>query len=651
MNKKRVVFSCVLTFSLCLLITGFTYAYWRLTYTQTGINKVISSCFSMELANEKNSITLDNAYPISDEKGKALTPYSFTITNTCNLFASYTINLEMLEGTTLDSKYVKTIINSEAITNLNSLESTDTSIEGATESRVLFKGSLGSGDSTDYTLRIWMDGDTPPTEDTMNKIFQGKITVTAEVSTYSPVENGFTNLAEALLVNEYQTTSLDVAKERIASKQEVDLTKTAPIIEWQPLTENSIQSLSITKADPFVVGTYNIVEKTSKILLGKSYSFSPETGYYSIEEKDYYNPVDVDYSSDTYYLCGSSITATVNNSLSYWDGTSCSIIYKVMSLDSVNSSTITLSDGDSVATKIYTFKVYKMYETELESDKSDKGLYEALDDYGTTYYYRGNVTNNYVRFGGFYWRVVRINGDGSIRILYAGTTSSKEESLIVEANKYSLLKGSPSYIGYMYSNSVNSSYDDNIKNENDSNIKTKLDNWYKNNIFDKGYSSYIADSGFCKDRSIAPDSPGSGATADKVTYYASRYRVMNYIPTFNCSSIFNDLFTLNGNSKGNEKLTYPIGLLTVDELAYAGLSYGYLNKMSYTYSTQSYWTMSPSYYNSDNAMPGIWLAFNEGNFGGANTFYVYGIRPVINLKADTEISGGIGTANDPFIVK
>ena len=285
MNKKKVM---IMLISILLLIIGvvtFSYAYWRLIYTQTGVNKVISSCFSMELANEKNSITLDSAYPISDEKGKALTPYSFTITNTCDLFASYTINLEMLEGTTLDSKYVKTMINSEAIANLNSLETTDTSIEGATESRVLFKGSLGSGDSIDYTLRIWMDSETPPTEDTMNKIFQGKITVTAEVSTYSPVENGFTNLAEALLVNEYQTTSLEVAKNKIASKQEVDTTKTAPIIDWQPITSTTTQKLDITKADPSVVGTYNIHENASKILLGTSYTFDSTTGYYTLEER------------------------------------------------------------------------------------------------------------------------------------------------------------------------------------------------------------------------------------------------------------------------------------------------------------------------------------------------------------------------------
>ena len=321
-NKKIILLSASLLLGIIVMV-GVTYAYWRITYQATSVNKIVSSCFSMELTNEKNNITLEDAYPISDEKGKSLTPYSFTITNTCDLFASYTINLEMLSGTTLDSKYVKTMINSEAIANLNNLETTDTSIEGATESRVLFKGSLGAGDSTDYTLRIWMDSDTPFNEDSMNKVFQSKITVTAEVSTYSPVENGFTNLAEALLVNEYQTTSIDVAKNKIASKQEVDFTKTAPIIEWQPITSNNTQTITSTKVDSSEVGNYNITTNATKIVFAKSYSFNSSTGYYTLGDTEYYDPASVDYTQTDYYFCGSSITSTTNNTVSYSDITTC----------------------------------------------------------------------------------------------------------------------------------------------------------------------------------------------------------------------------------------------------------------------------------------------------------------------------------------
>ena len=652
MNRKKIIIILPAIFLLIIFAITFSYAYWKLTYQATSVNKIVSSCFSMELTNEKNNIILDSAYPISDEKGKSLTPYSFTITNTCDLFASYTINLEMLEGTTLDSKYIKTMINSEEIINLNSLETTDPSIEGATESRVLFKGSLGSGDSTDYTLRIWMDSDTPPIEDTMNKIFQGKITVTAEVSTYSPVENGFTNLAEALLVNEYQTTSLDVAKNKITSKQEVDFSKTAPIIEWQILTSTTTQELNIIKADPSVVGTYNIAENAAKVLLGKSYSFDSTTGYYELEDTAYYNLNDLDYSSNNYYICDSSISVTTDNSLTYWDGTSCSVMYKINSLSSIINSTITLSGGDSVGTLKYTFNVYKYSEVEVESDKSDKGLYKDVDDYGDSYYYRGNVTNNYVKFGGFYWRFIRVNGDGSIRLLYAGNTLNAESSnLIIGTSQFNSVKNNPTYVGYMYSNTLDSSYEETISNDNNSTIKNKLDEWYKNNILDTGYASYIADSGFCNDRSVSINSSGKGATSNETTDYASYYRLVNNNPTFICSNMTNDLFTLPENTVGNGKLTYPIGLITIDELVYAGSARGSLNKMNYTYSSQIYWTMSPNAFSSYNDAAYIYRAGGDGSISNYMVTISTGVRPVINLKYDTEISGGIGTKNDPFIIK
>ena len=649
-NKTLIITLSVLL--ICAIVAGISYAYWKTTYVANNINKINSSCFSMELTNEKNNIVIESTYPITDEKGKTLTPYSFTITNTCDLFASYTINLEMLEGTTLNSKYIKTMINSEAIANLASLPTKDVTVDGAIESRVLFSGSLGAGDSVDYTFRLWMDYDTPLTEESMNKNFQSKITVTSEVSTYSPVENGFTNLAEALLVNEYQTTSLDVAKNKISSKQTVDTTKTAPIIDWQPFTSTTAENLAIKKADPSIVGTYNIHANAAKIIFGKSYEFNSETGYYTLKDWSSYNPTTLDYLSADYYICSSTITVTATNSLTYTDQESCSTMYKIKNLETITDSEVTLSGGDNVAIKIYTFKVYKMSETELESDKSDKGLYQGTDDDGVTYFYRGNISNNYVKFAENYWRVIRINGDGNIRLLYAGKTPNAEGSdLSIGSSKYNVERSNPTYLGYMFSNTLNTSYEDTIKNDNDSTIKTAIDEWYKTNIVDNGYSSYIADSGFCNDRSIASDSPGTGATSTERTYYAPRYRVMNHVPSFSCPNATNDLFTLSSNTKGNGKLIYPIGLVTIDELAFAGISYGYLNKMSYTYSSQDYWTISPNYFNTASTSSHGWRAIADGSVNYFNVVGSFGVRPVINLKADTEITGGIGTKNDPFIIK
>ena len=109
-------------------------------------------------------INLQNAYPVYDEEGKTLTPYSFTITNTCNMSASYMVQLEMTETSTLPTEYIRAMINNEAILNLNEYEeSTEYVNKETTEARILARGSLGNGDSEDYTLRLWIDSDVDQT--------------------------------------------------------------------------------------------------------------------------------------------------------------------------------------------------------------------------------------------------------------------------------------------------------------------------------------------------------------------------------------------------------------------------------------------------------------------------------------------------------
>ena len=127
---------------------------------------------------------------------------------------------------------------------------------------------------------------------------------------------------------------------------------------------------------------------------------------------------------DYYFIQGGmSVGGTDNiNSTNRANGVT---IYLIKKLSEVRKVDAELSSGTIVPTNYYVFDVYPLSEVEMESDKSDKGLYESVDDYGTTYYYRGNVTNNYVKFAGYYWRVIRINGDGSIRLLFAGTDPSK----------------------------------------------------------------------------------------------------------------------------------------------------------------------------------------------------------------------------------
>ena len=178
MNKK--VLLVVLGVLLCLTLgVGVSYAYYLVTVKQSNSNVVKSSCLSLAIANEENVIKLEKQIPIRNSEGKDLTPYTFTITNTCSSFISYSLNLEELEGSTLASKYIMTMVNDKSYVNMASLSSTDKYYDSSVEARVLVTGSLGAKASVDYSLRLWMDEDTPLTSDAMNKSFRSKVVVVA----------------------------------------------------------------------------------------------------------------------------------------------------------------------------------------------------------------------------------------------------------------------------------------------------------------------------------------------------------------------------------------------------------------------------------------------------------------------------------------
>ena len=657
-NKKTVLIITVILIVLLGTI-GISYAYWILTYTQTGVNKVATSCFSLSLSNEKNNINLANAYPILDEEGKKLTPYSFTITNTCDLFASYTVNLEMLDDNTMPLKYINAMLNNEGVTKLSVLEDAKTTIDGAVASKTLVKGALGAGDSVDYNLRLWMAEDvTAENTDAMNTLFSSKVVVIGSVSNYSPVEQGYTTLVDAILANEYQTTP-EISKQKIAAKQTVDFSKTAPILIWNENKATSLSSPSSTMPHPDLVAQKdtdarfkNLSASAVLLPIGSSYTFNSETGKYDITNVQQVDPTTLTYGGATkYYYCNTGYSTSSSDVISIWKNTSdCSSIYEITGA-SITDGTETGSGGTSFKTRRYNLKGYLMNQTERESDKSDKGLYQMADDDGISYYYRGSVNNNYVKYAGAYWRIIRINGDGSVRLLYAGTTANASGSgLNIKSAAFNSKRDNPAYVGYMYGSTLNTSYEKTNANENDSNIKKELDNWYKTHILGTSNESVIADAGFCNDRCL---SSGDGySTTGSYTYYEpySRY-YQTKEPTLKCAQT-NDLFTLSTSTKGNKALTYPIGLITVDELMLSGYANGYINKSTYTYSTSTYWTLSPRVFSvSDTAAYGFSLN-SVGYLNGYNyVTYGFGVRAVINLSSDAQISGGIGTANSPYEIK
>ena len=298
---------------------------------------------------------------------------------------------------------------------------------------------------------------------------------------------------------------------------------------------------------------------------------------------------------------------------------------------------------------------------------TDEGVCTAEDDYGTSYVFRGDISYNYVKYAGYYWRIIRINGDGSIRMIYDGTVAhaNGEDSSDREIGKSEFNLGSAdnAYVGYMMGIEIqcpggggclgmvsSTSYNQAHTNTYNSTIKTVLDNWYKTNIVDKGYSDKVADVIYCNERKLLN---GNGYGKTSSYYYAINRLITNTSPTsitpvLTCSQK-NDAFTVSDISKGNGALTYPVGLITADELVMGGALVFSGNVSYYLYSGSTYWTMTPHGYYDRSASADVYQASGHGYF---REFYVHdasGVRPVIALKSDTLFKGK-GTMTEPYEV-
>jgi len=339
--------------------------------------------------------------------------------------------------------------------------------------------------------------------------------------------------------------------------------------------------------------------------------------------------------------------------------------------------------------------------TKPSGTNNGKGLYYTstnTQNGGTTYYFRGDIENNYVKFANRYWRIVRINEDGSIRLIYHGTSINYYDGNITTSG-FNSSNDDNAYVGYMYGltgltqeltapicvtynsssqKAVNSTstYATKEACENaggvwatnaqeathanivNSTIKKSLDSWYVSNL--KNYSSYLStDTGFCNNRKTRTLDNGYGTLS---TTYAATYRlpaVKLGDPQFVCPQT-NDLFTVSTSNIGNKALTYPIGLITGDEVIYAGGSNAESNYNYYLYSSSWYWTMTPDWYAnvSDGVGDvGAYLWRVGGNSYLVSNYRVHGdggVRPVINLKSTVKSTlngtGEAGTKTNPYVI-
>ena len=319
--------------------------------------------------------------------------------------------------------------------------------------------------------------------------------------------------------------------------------------------------------------------------------------------------------------------------------------------------------------------------TTYKTTETERLLNSAPDDYGTSYYFRGNVLDNNVTFAGKNWKIVRINGDGSVRLVLDGSAGESEFNTNYDNN---------AYVGYMYgltgqtSTNTNqcvklnsdgtaaevdttnkteetcvaagnkwapTAYDATHTNVVSSTIKTNLEAWYKTNIVDTNNTGYIAENIFCNDKSLES---GTGIGQDDASYNGK------YSASLECAKGANNdysRFTSKNNTsnttikgvKVNKDLTYPVGLLTYTEVKYAGLN---LNNTYYLYNinTPSWWLSSP--YNSNGSYVREWYV--NGSGGNFSSYYVHGtvaFRPSLSLKANVLINGGDGTGSNPYTIK
>ena len=288
-----------------------------------------------------------------------------------------------------------------------------------------------------------------------------------------------------------------------------------------------------------------------------------------------------------------------------------------------------------------------------------KTLYTSTENGTTVYYFAGNATDNWVKFGknasnkDLYWRIIRTNSDGGVKLLYHGTSTTATDAVINASTKFNEKYNDPMYVGYMYGTS--GSLVNNRTNTNNSTIKGIIDTWYENNL-KTNYTKYLSTTAvYCNDRSVTS---GTYSVSSSFNYAAHTRLGTNKTPTYDCTDT-NDKFTVD-TSTGNGKLTYPIALMTADEVSFAGGLYGtnaptwyYYNsaKGSSTGSTW-WWLLSPNYWNGSYAFVfNVSGSDDPGYLDSGRVNGPYGVRPAVSLKSCVKTSGGDGSASAPYTIE
>ena len=615
-NKRKIYISLLVS---VICIIGVSYAFFVLYLRQTDNNSVTAlSCFTSTLTEENSAINLSNEFPIKDEDGIKKTPFTFKITNNCNNYVKAYITIDPLkEGTAnyILSKYMKANVSTKGSTDGTSL------IIGTQNTKVLDNKhngyivkevGLNSKESKEFDLRLWIDYDT-------TKEQAAGMTYTSQVVIVT--EPGKQTLSEAILANNEVKTPLTTPGSEVSAHVLND------VISQSESVETTYQKEYVTYGTGWEANGTNF-NLTGAAVTSDTYANS----YSSLVGK--YLPAKYGPAYEIFYAFSS-------NAGSLDTTTNLEAIYYVVSATS-----------NSITYKLIT---------------SNKNVSEALlasteDDYGTSYYFRGAVKNNYVEFTNKCWRIVRINGDGSVKLVLHNDNTSKAADPCSSANNstdaaFARYSGTTyestfnekdddnAYVGFMYGTVGASSYAATHANTNKSTILTNLETWYTNNL--ASYADKLADTIWCNNKKTKS---GLGYGTEHTSYNNNLSLIC---PNDNDGGKLSK-FTVDDTINGNGNLTYKIGLLTADELIFAGYERWGVNNSVYIYENANkknsfWWTLTPDCYNGYAAN----LLMRDGIlYNDIHPVYIgAGLRPAISLISSTTISGGSGTSEDPYVIE
>ena len=621
-KKKRLkLYYGLLVTVLCII--GVSFAWFRLYLSQREDNTLASrTCFNTTLTEDTSKISLTDAFPISDEDGLKQTPFTFTIKNNCNSYVKVYITIdstyrESANTSYLKDNYMKVNISPKGTTASQSVilaNQTLTDLENNKKGYIIVSTGLNANEEKSYDLRIWMDS-TVTTEQGLNKNWSGKIVVVSSASNEP-------TFAETILANNEVKTPLTIPGEEVSAytKDDTNYINTESV-------SAKYQSRYFTYGTGYEANGANFNLTGVAVTSGTfSDSYSELVNKYLVTT--YYFNI-IDFSSET-----KTITTTSNLDKLYYvvGATSNSITYK-----EINSNK-------------------KVTESLVASSE---------DDYGTSYYFRGAVKNNYVEFANKCWRIVRIVGDGSVKLVLHNDNTAGAANPCSSANNstnaafahfngttylsdFNSNIGDNASIGLMYGTPGSNDYASTHANTNKSTILTNLETWYTNNLVT--YTDKLSDTIWCNDKSTETGALGYGLNG---TNYSADSRVRSGKPSLKCSNDNNNgklsKFTVSDTTNGNGNLTYKIGLLTADEIMFAGLKNSVRNSSTYLQenANKDWWTLSPLAFSE---LSGTYLCAVQTDMLGGGVSNI-AVRPAISLVSSLKLSSGSGTSEDPYVVK